>query len=238
MAAVPLADLAAALTATVESLAQMASRASRATLAGETAQGAVASASVRLDLDVLNARVLDAIRMDGATLVRQVSEEARAAIRAAVERAYVTGQHPRTAARAIQAVVGLTRRQEAAVETYRAMLTDEGRDAAQVARMASRYANRLRRQRAHLIARTESNRAMNEGQRATWMALVAAGQLDPARWRRQWLTVLPAPGVCPICLPLDGVTIPLVGGLYPGDGDGGPPAHPNCRCSEVLVRAE
>lgn len=187
-----------------------------------------------LPLNELAPHVLDAIHADGAALVREVTEETRAAIRETIARAYVANVAPKRAAAQLVDIVGLTRRQSDAVDSYRAMLTDQGRDLDQVDRMTTRYAKRLRKQRAQMIAWTETNAAVNAGQRATWKDLVHEHLIDASAWQREWLTVLPAPGVCPICAPLDGLTAPIHG-VYP-DGTDGPPAHPNCRCSEVLVR--
>jgi hypothetical protein len=199
------------------------------------AEASAIEARLGLPLAELSPDVIQAIRDHGAALVREVTDETRAAIVEALERAALDGLDVQAAAQAIAEIVGLTRRQAAAVARYRAALEAEGRDPAQVDRMVARVVARLRRQRAQVIARTETNRAMNLGRRGTWRDLVAQGLLDPARWRRQWLTVLPAPGVCPICAPLDGTTAPIEG-PYP-DGSDGPPAHPLCRCSEVLIPA-
>lgn len=242
VALVPLDTFAEALEAILPDLEAVSAAAHRATAdalpatiaeAVTPAEAEAIGERLAISFDELSPAVIQAIRDHGAALVREVTEETRAAITEAIERAYVEGLHPRQAANAIAEIVGLTRRQAAAVERYRAALDAEGRDAAQVDRMVARFTRRLLTRRAQLIARTETNRAMNLGRRGTWRDLVLQGLLDPARWRRQWLTVLPAPGVCPICAPRDGTTA-TIDGTYADDLDG-PPAHPACRCSEVLV---
>jgi len=237
LALIPIDALTAALEAilpTLEAAAAAARRAIAPSL-GATLGGEEVTVRLALPLNQLAPGVLEAIQQDGATLVREVTEETRAAIREAIARAYESHTAPRVAAKQLMQIVGLTRRQSDAVDAYRALLTDEGRDLDQVDRMTARYGKKLLKQRAEMIARTETNAAVNAGQRATWRDLVEAQLLDPSAWRREWLTVLPAPGVCPICLPLDAQTAPLHG-VYP-DGTDGPPAHPNCRCTEVLVPA-
>lgn len=85
--------------------------------------------------------------------------------------------------------------------------------------------------RAQLIARTESMTAANEGQRQGWDQAVDAGLL-PADARRVWIATDVGP--CPICEALDGNEA-MLGEEYDGeDGGYGPPAHPNCRCTEGL----
>lgn len=93
--------------------------------------------------------------------------------------------------------------------------------------------SRLLLSRGETIRRTESLRAATEAQHIIWREAVDRGVLDPDRLEREWL---PAPNACPICEPLRNARAPLVGGSYPDPGGEGPPAHPNCRCGERVVR--
>lgn len=86
-------------------------------------------------------------------------------------------------------------------------------------------------ERAELIARTESMRAVHEGQREGWDQAVEEGLLTGDE-RRVWI-VTDDEKLCPECEELDGETASL-DGEYPGGYDG-PPAHPNCRCTEGLA---
>lgn len=86
--------------------------------------------------------------------------------------------------------------------------------------------------RAMLIARHETMLAASEGQRQGWDQAVEDGLLTGDE-KRGWITVGDG-DVCPICDELDGVTADL-DGLYPGDGEDGPPAHVGCRCTEGIV---
>ena len=85
--------------------------------------------------------------------------------------------------------------------------------------------------RAELIARTETMRAANAGQREAWRQGVEDGYVEPKE-RRVWI-VTDDDALCEECEPLDGVTAP-VDGEYEGDGEDGPPLHPDCRCVEGL----
>lgn len=84
--------------------------------------------------------------------------------------------------------------------------------------------------RASLIARTESMTAANEGNRQGWDQAVDAGLLTGDE-KRTWIATSDA---CPECEALDEEETDL-DGSYPGDGEDGPPLHPNCRCTEGLV---
>ncbi len=88
--------------------------------------------------------------------------------------------------------------------------------------------------RAEMIARTEIMTAANEGQRASWSDAVDDGLL-PSDSQRQWIATA---GCCKeICEGLDGQTIGLDDEYTDDNGDtyDGPPAHPNCRCTEGIV---
>ncbi len=83
--------------------------------------------------------------------------------------------------------------------------------------------------RGELIARTEIMTAANAGQRQGWMQAIEKGMLQPSA-RKEWIAVEDA---CDECADLDGQTA-SIDGDYPGEGEDGPPLHPNCRCSEGI----
>lgn len=85
--------------------------------------------------------------------------------------------------------------------------------------------------RAEVIARTETMRAVHEGQRQLWDQAVDKGLL-PEDYKRTWITT-PDDRLCPVCEPLDG-EVASAEGLYADIFDG-PPAHPNCRCTEGIA---
>ena len=81
------------------------------------------------------------------------------------------------------------------------------------------------RSRAKLIATTETTRAYAEGE------IVGARTLEKEGWFgyvKEWQTAMDD-RVCPICEPLQGVTVQTTKGEFAG-GLQGPPAHPGCRC--------
>ena len=88
--------------------------------------------------------------------------------------------------------------------------------------------------RAETIARTETMRASNQGQKELWDQATDAGLLTGDE-EQEWI-VTPDDRLCPICEPMDGVTAPMNGQfkLDTGESVDGPPAHPNCRCTIAL----
>ena len=202
-------------------------------LRGDSARGSVAVA-----FGQTSEAVLEAIRDRAAERVTQVTAETRAAIRQLVERAYRDGIGPRQITKDIRAQIGLTTRQQAAVDRYRASLEDEDVAPAKVDRLVDRYVAKLLKQRATLIARTETLQAMNDGQRASWATLAERGLIDAGRMEREWMAIVPNDGrTCPVCEALDGARAPI-GGSYGSVGGVGPPQHPDCRCTERLVPIE
>lgn len=170
-------------------------------------------------------------------LIRQVTDETRAAVRNVVTDAFRYGGHPREQARQIREFIGLTERQTQAVINYRNALVEEERPIDQVERMTAAYRTRMLRLRGENIARTETLRASNAAQNAAWVQATDDGLLDRGAVRRQWL-VTPDDRLCPYCavVPLMNVGGVALGGFFqtPLGAVPYPPLHPQCRCITVL----
>lgn len=181
------------------------------------------------------ATLVDWARQQAGALVRDVSMETRFAIRRIIEQAVHTGARPADTAKLLEDIVGLTHRQAQAVKRFQDAHLAAGTPQATMDRLVSRYADRLLRHRARMIARTETIRAANEGRRSQWRNNVAEGTILPERWEREWVAIVPSDGkTCRYCVGQDGQHAPI-DGSYP-NGDSGPPGHPDCRCTEILVR--
>jgi hypothetical protein len=94
----------------------------------------------------------------------------------------------------------------------------------------NKYAEKLRRQRARTIARTETMMAYNEGKQQAWNQAADRGLINKQTARKVWVT---GPmDVCTICAPLNGQNQPINKPFSIKKMT--PPAHPNCRCTMVL----
>lgn len=184
--------------------------------------------------DVTNPLVTDWIRQHSAELVIQISEESKQAIRDLVARAYAEGIPAQSLARMIRSSIGLTSRQARAVSNLRARMIADGKKADQIEKVTERYAARLLRRRAEMIARTELIKAETQGQLALWKQQIDAGML-PGDVRKEWI-VTEDDRLCPECQDMDGATV-AVDSDFVG-AEEGPPLHPNCRCSLRLVFAK
>jgi hypothetical protein len=153
----------------------------------------------------------------------------------ALEGAYTVDQ----AAAIVRNSIGLHPAWASAVTKYQTQqytrLVKEGmapvRAAERSQAMGLRYRNRLTRRRAETIARTEIQTASNLGRYATWAQMIGNGLARPSS-RKEWS---PGPGACKTCTKMSGEVVawdaPFSAGLLM------PPAHPNCRCTAVLIPA-
>lgn len=132
---------------------------------------------------------------------------------------------------------GLTVRYERAVVNMAEKLADDlalevdDDKAAKIIRdKTRRYSDKLRRARARTIARTEIQRAHNQGRLESYRQLMDAGLVSPQA-QKKW--VISPFDVCPICVPLSDELV-AVNSTF-SNGSQTPPAHPNCRCSTIMV---
>jgi hypothetical protein len=174
-------------------------------------------------------------RQRAAGLVVGITEQTRRALRETIAQAITDGLSPPRAAKLVETVVGLNTVQAGALAKRNAELIERGVSATRRDAILARYAARLRRQRAQVIARHELMQAANAGRRAQWDRNVRDGLIAPDRWEREWVAIVPSDGrTCRYCIRQDGQRAPI-NGVYP-DGSSGPPGHTMCRCTEVLRR--
>jgi SPP1 gp7 family putative phage head morphogenesis protein len=184
--------------------------------------------------------------LHAAEMVTGITTESRLAVQAIIHRALVDQITTRVAATMIRDAVGLTVSQAEAVANLRERikispgqrimagkvairvpangLTDE-----QMSRALTRYAQQLSKQRAVTIARTETMRAANEGQRQMWTQARSQNLLPASAVRV--LIATADERTCPVCGPLDGQQAELTSAFEAGE----PPFHPNCRCTTGLA---
>lgn len=101
-------------------------------------------------------------------------------------------------------------------------------------KLSKQYRERLLTQRATRIARTEIIAAANAGRMLSWQEADAQGLLPPGSVKR-WKTATDE-RTCPICAPLHNKDVSWDTVFTTGDMM--PPAHPNCRCTAVIVPGE
>lgn len=187
--------------------------------------------------DVANPRAVAWARDRAASLVREITEEQRAALRAILSRSLLDGIGPRETARLIEGVVGLTQRQALAALNLRSGLLARGASSEEAFLQSQRYAQRLLRGRARLIARTEAIAAANRGQQELWEQARDAGALDEDRTRQEWVVTPDDRLDRVVCAPMAGQQVRLGQPFTTGDGRRilAPPAHPACLPGQTLI---
>jgi hypothetical protein len=167
-------------------------------------------------------------------LVTDVTEATRSIIRQHVEGMFEDGYSARRAATRIRDTIGLTKLGLRRLQKFEERQRERGVTGDALDESLSRFSRKLIRERALTIARTESIRAVSEGQSSIWEKAVEGGILPPDQ-EIFWITT-DDERLCPICAPMDGQTIKVGEMFSTGDGDqvDGPPVHPNCRCARGL----
>lgn len=195
------------------------------------ASGAATAAFVRSEeaFDVLSTRGLRFLESRAATLVQQIGDDARMAIRSAVVDARGMGLSANNAARLIRPLVGVMPQHSGAPMRRLGQLLANGiaEDKA-FAEMRS-YTERLRQHRALTIARTEPRFAASYGQREAMEQAIDDGLFERTELQRQWVLVQAEHEPNDPCVELDGVIVGM-DEEFPGGYMAPPDPHPNCTC--------
>jgi len=190
----------------------------------------VAVGTAGIGFDVLNPRVIDAIRRLETRVITALEEGVRGAVRAHVEAGLAAGQGPRTIARGIRGVLPLGEAQVGQVSNFRAALSGvPGRSIKgytlrnhRVDRMlargpltpeqVTRYTEYYRRarvaQNAETIARSAALDSARLGQTLSWQDAIDKGYVDGANLVKQWVQI-DRPTKREEHVPMHGVTVPF-----------------------------
>ena len=172
-------------------------------------------------------------RSEVGRMISGITDTTLQGIRRLIEAGIEEGIDVRTTARSIRSMIGLTEQQTNWVMNYEYDLLQRG--SVSIDEKVERYANKLIRNRAQTIARTESLDAMNAGQQAAWRAAVDQDML-PKDVEQIWI-VSDDERLCEICAPMEDQTAPMGGYFQTGDGRQvrrPPEPHPRCRCTVAL----
>lgn len=207
---------------------------------GENQVRALKLPSAAFSLD--NPFATDWLKNNGSMRITWVETETKLAVRAIIHDAVENHETVREVARDIQrsGKIGLRPDQLVASARYAADLESSGVGGQALDRAVAAYDKKLLRQRSMLIARTETMEGLNEGTRQAWKTAVDRNYLSPDA-QRKWVAGAETDNkgrkrTCPVCLSFGGKTAPMDGEYEVGNlTSKGPPKHPNCRCSEVII---
>lgn len=247
------------------------------TIAGEqTAAGVISDVlKVVVDFNQVNQRAVAAMQEAQLQFVRNFTNEQRAASRLAMTQGIQEGVNPRAMATRFRGSLGLTEYQQGIVERYRQQLIAGNRAALsrqlrdrrfdrtvssafrqgrqlteeQIDRMTDRYRQRWIKHRAETIARTESLRAVHQGNDLAFAQVIEDGMVQPDEVVREWIAASDA-RTRESHREMDGqqrkVNEPFITGngfriKYPGDIDAPASETINCRCvvgTRIVPRKE
>ena len=176
------------------------------------------------------------IRLKTASLVQEISDQQRSLLREILVESFEEGQRPEAIIEEIERVVGLLSRERNAVEKQRQRLLDEGATEDIANKSADKAAKKLLRKRAKRIARTETVDAYSRGLDDSWQLAKEEGFIEDNAMQ-EWVELSASPRTCRICQGLGGQKVP-VGEPFVSEFIGEverPPAHPQCRCTRILV---
>src|SRR4030095_3329777 len=186
--------------------------------------------------DVVNPYAVMYARTEVGMLIRQVDMRTVQGIQNVIGHGIETGIAQRESAKQIKNMIGLTDYQTDVAFNYQAKLLAAGEKNVDV--KTQMYADKLLRERALAIARSESIAAANGGQQAAWRAAADQGFLDKDVEQR-WITAQDE-RTCEICKPMprmkENLHVRLGGSFVSCDGRNvlKPPAHVACRCTVAL----
>jgi hypothetical protein len=172
---------------------------------------------VGVSFDVLNPKVIDAIRALDTKVIQNLQDDVRETVRAYVENGLRDGASPIEIARGLRNVIGLSPTQQEAVRNFRRMLEagdrtalkrtlrdkrfdktleralgadGEGLTAPRVEAMTNAYRRKMLAFNAETNARTASLDAMKLGQRLSWQDAADNGIVDGDRLMKRWVGVM------------------------------------------------
>lgn len=192
--------------------------------------------------DVTDPRATEWAKTQSARLVTAVTDETKDIIRQVVSDAFTKNITVYDTAKTLRNVIGLNNRQFESYMKFTETLGNNLREQGLTGRafneafdkMSTRQYDRMIKQRAEMIARTEISMAENNGQYLGWQQAVEQGYADPKSVKR-WSTSTDE-RTCIICRPMNGMSVKW-DESYP-NGIFMPPAHPMCRCAISLLEPD
>jgi hypothetical protein len=166
---------------------------------------------VGVGFDVLNPRVVDAIRRLDDRAIKTLKADIREGVRVVVENGLRDGVAPRTIARDVKGMIGLAPNQREYIQNYRdeleagsqaaldRQLRDRRYDArtargamteVQIDRAVAAYEKRLLQFNATTNARTMAGDSLKLGQHLSWQDAVDNGMVDKGQVWKRWVGVM------------------------------------------------
>ncbi len=179
------------------------------------------------------------VSFEGTRLIKSIDASVREGLIQAINEGFEELVNPRQVARTVvkRKIVGLSPRLATAVQKRAKLLRAKGLPETQIEKETERYAKKLVRYRAQMIARSEMISAANQGHLEAWKVGIDQGMIAKNA-KKQWIAGI-GERTCPICLELHGqkrfIHSPFHSKVL-GRDLMRPTAHPSCRCTMILVK--
>lgn len=220
---------------------------------------------LKLSFDLTNPAAVEFARFRSSAFARTLNADTQRALRTVVTSSFLEGIPVRETARRLRQAIGLAPRDVTAVANYRRQLERlTERDSlnglsktamdmvrrsdvrlfsktaltdGHIDRMSEAYSQRLLRERALTLVRTETMAASNAGQQTLWNDAQADGLFGAKVAMRKWI-ITPDDKLCPVCRGMKN-QVRAMDEPFVSTDDGEtammPPLHPWCRCAMGLV---
>jgi hypothetical protein len=139
--------------------------------------------------DVLNPKVIEAIRELDSRVINTLKDEIRETVKAFVENGIRDGKNPKEIARDLRPVVGMSPTQADNALKFQAKLEAKGLPAAKIERQVATYRRKAVALNAETNARTATVDSLKLGQHLTWQDAADKGIVDLALLDKTWVTV-------------------------------------------------
>lgn len=194
----------------------------------------------KLRMDTSNLSITRYIDRKTGSLINGIQADAMRTVQDAITNSFTKAMSPRQVANEIKGSIGLLPAHENALENYREGLVQSGMPEAKVEKLAGDYEERLLDYRAMMIARTETQQAIQQGQMSVWQEGVRQGYITGGE--KEWVV---DGDPCDICVDMDGIKVGLDEPWIVEYPDGQvknvfvpSETHPHCMCNMELHFAE
>jgi hypothetical protein len=204
-------------------------------LVDESGKSEFARLKIPIEFTLNNPYSIDYARRKAAGLIQNISSQTRQVIRRMIRDSFVEGLSADKLQRLIRSQLALPAPHAMAAQRRYAASLEDKVSPQRAGQMLDRYTAKLINARAETIARTEIISAEAQGQLDAWRVARREGLLVPGT-RRKWIGE--GPGVCEICEELHDSAPVDIDEPWDYEGIMAPPAHPRCRCVQVLLPPE
>jgi hypothetical protein len=192
-------------------------------------RGGRINGTIAISFDYLSPKVIEAVRGLDTKVIQSLKDDIREAFRNRIHDGLSLGQGPRTIARSLRDIVGMSPTQAKNADAYEAKLVAEGKlSADQIEKQVAAYRKRAIAVNTETNARTAAIDAVKLGNRLAWQDAIDRGIVDGNRLQKTWIGVMDD-RERPTHVAMQGDTVPFDspfsnGQMIPGD------TEYNCRC--------